>query len=86
VFFTTSSLSGAPGDGSIIEFRGVVDALRGAVHVQAAMIERSSLRALDDASMVHGDGRIGQVVSKYRDPHQRAVFVHPCKPAIAGDA
>ena len=41
--------------------------------------------ALDDASVMHGDGRVDQVAAKRPKPRQHAVFVRPCEPAVAGD-
>ena len=51
------------GDGSIIEFRSVVDAVRFAVEVQTAMIERKRWRAAREAHRVshwHTSGRCGR--------------------------
>ncbi len=41
--------------------------------------------ALDDAAMVHGDGRIDQVAAERPQPRQRPVLVGPGEPAIADD-
>ena len=43
-------------------------------------------RALDDAPMVHGDGRIDQVASERPQPRQNPVLVGSSKPRIADDA
>src|ERR1700722_7957048 len=51
----------------------------------AELDDRTVAGALDDASVVHGDDRVDQVAAQRPKPRQRAVFVRPCEPAIAGD-
>ena len=41
--------------------------------------------ALDDAAMVHGDGRIDQVAAERPQPRQNPVLVGSGKPRIADD-
>jgi hypothetical protein len=41
--------------------------------------------ALDDASVVDGDDRVDQVAAERPEPRQRAIFVRPCEPTVAGD-
>ena len=41
--------------------------------------------ALDDASVVHGDGRVDQVAAQRPQPRQNPVLVGPGKPRIADD-
>jgi adenylate cyclase len=116
------------GDGTMIEFRSVVDAVAHQVAVallddvaqvdadaaldasvrrnagvaldqallhfdrtahgvnHAAELDDAAVaNALDDASVVHGDDRVDEVTAERPEPCQRAVFVRPCEPAVAGD-
>jgi hypothetical protein len=41
--------------------------------------------ALDDAAVVHGDGRIDQVASERPQPRQNPILVRSGKPRIADD-
>ena len=41
--------------------------------------------ALDDAAMMHGDGRINEVASERTQPRQNLVLVGSGKPRIADD-
>ena len=60
----------------------------GAVHRvdDAAELDNCAVAgALDDATVVHGDGRIDQVASERPQPRQNPVLVGPGKPRIADD-
>jgi hypothetical protein len=46
---------------------------------------RAFASRLDDAAVVHRDERTNQVAAEGPNSRKRAVFVGPCKPAIAGD-
>ena len=41
--------------------------------------------ALDDAAMVHGDGRIDQVAAQRPEPRERTILVRAREPAVADD-
>ena len=68
-------------DEAVLHFDG---AAHGVDHA-AELDDRAVAGALDDASVVHGDDRVDQVAAQCPEPRQRAIFVRPCKPAIAGD-
>ena len=60
----------------------------GAIHCvdhTAELDDAAVARALDDAAVVHGDGRIDQVASERPEPRQNPIFVGPGKPRIADD-
>ena len=41
--------------------------------------------ALDDAAVMHGDGRVDQVAAKRPEPRENAIFVRAGEPAVADD-
>ena len=50
----------------------------------AAELDKNAIPgALDDAAVVHGDGRIDQVAAQRPEPLQRAIFVRAGEPAVA---
>jgi len=61
---TTGGSSSAPGDGSIIEFRSVVDAVRCAIEVQHGMVERNAGVAPDRRIEFRIDVHLGDVVEE----------------------
>ena len=60
----------------------------GAVHGvddAAELDDRAVAGALDDAAVMHGDGRIDQVAAKRPQPRQNPVLVGSGEPAVADD-
>ena len=51
----------------------------------AKLDEAAVAGALDDAPMMHGDGRIDQVAAQPPQARKRAILVRPGEPAIADD-
>ena len=52
----------------------------------AAELDRAAVAgALDDAAVMHGDGRIDQVAAQRPEPRQRAILVRAGEPAEADD-
>src|SRR5277367_6420323 len=52
------------------------------VNDAAKLYEAPVARSLDDASVMHGNGRVDQVTPKRPEPGQRAIFVGPGEPAV----
>jgi len=52
------------------------------IHNAPELGERAVSRPLDDASAVHGDGRIDEIAAERSEPGQGAVFIGPGKPAV----
>ena len=49
----------------------------------AELDERAVAGALDDAPVMHGDGRIDQIAAQRPQPRQRAILVRAGEPAVA---
>ena len=64
-----------------LDFNGAVHRVDDAAELDDAAVAG----ALDDAAMVHGDGRIDQVASERPQPRQNPVLVGSGKPRIADD-
>ena len=62
-----------------LDFNGAVHCVDDAAELDDAAVAG----ALDDAPMVHGDGRIDQVASERPQPRQNPVLVGPSEPRIA---
>ena len=60
------------GDGSLIEFRSVVDAVRCALEVQHAMVERNAGVALDPGFSIRRFSTGGQVGDRMLDAMRKA--------------
>jgi hypothetical protein len=62
--------------------------LYGAVHCvddAAEFDDRAVASALDDAAVMHRDGRVDQVAAKRPKASKDSIFVRTCKPRIADD-
>ena len=66
-------------DHAVLHLDGAADG----VHHTAELDQSPIARALDDAAVVHGDGRIDEVAAQGPQPCQGAIFVRTGEPAVA---
>jgi hypothetical protein len=64
-----------------LDFDGAVHRIDDAAELNDAAVAG----ALDDAAVMHGDGRINEVAPKGPEPCEDAIFVRASKPGIADD-
>ena len=55
------------------------------VHYAAELDDAAVAGALDDAAMMHGDGRVDQVAAQGPEPSENSIFVRARKPGVADD-
>jgi hypothetical protein len=78
------------GDGSIIEFRSVVDAVRCAIEVQNRVIERNAGVPADRRGRIpcrdsrgRCDGRVNEIAAQTRKAGKRTILVSARQPAVS---
>src|SRR6516165_399246 len=64
-----------------LDFDGAVHRIDDAAEFNDAAVAR----ALDDAAMMHGDGRVDQVAPKGPKPCEDTIFIRASKPGVADD-
>ena len=68
-------------DHAVLDFNGAVHCVDDTAELDDAAVAG----ALDDAAVMHGDGRVDQVAAERPQPRQDPVLVRPGKPRIADD-
>ena len=74
--------SGRPALRSTMPFCTSISAAHG-VDDAAELDERAVAGALDDAAVMHGDGRVDEVAAQRPKPRERALLVRAREPAVA---
>jgi hypothetical protein len=50
------------------------------VHYAPKLDDAAVARSLDDAAVMHGDGRVDQIAAKGAEPSENSIFVRASKP------
>ena len=66
-------------DHAVLHFDGAAHGVDDAAELDEAAVAG----ALDDAPVMHGDGRIDQIAAQRPQPRQRAILVRAGEPAVA---